>query len=178
MLPDKPAVSPLAASVDVSKNSTRESPIAVLSDPACRHSWIDRGQIPGLDGLRAIAVMMVLMAHGHQTVGFPDSPLLKHLFLQGAIGVDIFFILSGFLITTLLARELERDGHVQLKRFYLRRLLRIMPAYICLLVVVALCQQAGYFQLQSRDWIRGSHLHHKFFVSPVVGIGTLLVAVR
>lgn len=138
---------------------------------SARPQWLDRGQIPGLDGLRAIAVLLVLMVHAYQTVGFPDWPVAKKLFLEGAIGVDIFFILSGFLITTLLVRELERDGHVQLKRFYVRRTLRIIPAYVCLLSVVAICQYVGYFQLQRRDWIGALTYTTNFLYHPSWELG-------
>lgn len=54
----------------------------------------------------------------------------------GFIGVSLFFVLSGFLITTLLLREHERDGHISLRRFYARRALRLFPALAALLVVV------------------------------------------
>ena len=138
-----------------------------VAEPA----WIRRGHIPGLDGLRAIAVLMVLMAHAYQTVGFPDWPLLKSVCRHGAMGVDIFFVISGFLITTLLAREIEREGQIQLKKFYLRRSLRIIPAYICLMLVVAICQQVGYFELQSRDWISAATYTTNFSYHPSWELG-------
>jgi len=133
--------------------------------PATEPGWIRRGQIPGLDGLRAVAVLSVLATHTFQTHGFPDWPIVKYVAHQGSIGVDIFFVISGFLITTLLVRELERDNQIQLKRFYLRRFLRIMPAYGALLITVAACQAVGYFHLQPRDWIgavtyTSNFLHH------------------
>ena len=122
----------------------RESPVP---------DWLDRGQIPSLDGFRAIAVILVLMCHSCQTAGFPDWPLLGKVAHRGRFGVDIFFVISGFLITTLLVRELERKGQLNLKRFYVRRSLRIIPAYCAMLAVVAICQFVGKLQLESRDWI-------------------------
>src|SRR5262245_54360201 len=75
--------------------------------PIARPTWLDRGHIPSLDGLRAVAVLLVFVAHVHKTAGFPDIHLLHTVGPLGAIGVDVFFVLSGFLITTLLCRERE-----------------------------------------------------------------------
>jgi peptidoglycan/LPS O-acetylase OafA/YrhL len=71
-----------------------------------------------IDGIRAIAVIFVLLFHA----GTP-------LFGFGWIGVDIFFVMSGFLITSLLCKEYDRTKNINLKNFMMRRLLRIMPAY-------------------------------------------------
>lgn len=74
-----------------------------------------------LDGLRGLAVLLVLGFH-------------LHLLPGGFLGVDIFFVLSGFLITTLLVEEWQRCGAIRFKPFYLRRALRLMPAFAVLLV--------------------------------------------
>ncbi|AQA06193.1 hypothetical protein BVC93_06615 [Mycobacterium sp. MS1601] len=79
--------------------------------------------IAALDGIRAIAVLLVLAEHG----GLPGVP-------GGFLGVDVFFVLSGFLITSLLLDELGRTGRVSLRDFWIRRFKRLLPA---LLVVVA-----------------------------------------
>lgn len=85
---------------------------------------------PVLDGLRAISVFLVMLVH------FKDkAPIFRHL--PGWVGVDIFFVLSGFLITTLLLREHEDTGRVSYKSFYVRRLFRIVPVY--LLVLLGYC---------------------------------------
>jgi peptidoglycan/LPS O-acetylase OafA/YrhL len=77
-----------------------------------------------LDGLRAVAVLLV--------IGFHASGLA---FLGGWIGVDIFFVLSGYLITTILTAEFERSGTIEIGMFYLRRTLRLAPALLVLLSV-------------------------------------------
>ncbi len=89
------------------------------------------GYRPALDGLRAVAIVMVLLVHtGAFLVPGPDRVLPG-----GALGVDVFFVLSGFLITTLL---LERRGERRpIASFYLRRALRLLPAVVVLLVGVA-----------------------------------------
>lgn len=75
--------------------------------------------IPALDGMRAIAVFLVIIYH----FGFAQVP--------GGLGVLIFFVLSGFLITWLLLKENDSTGRISLRNFYLRRALRIFPAFYC-----------------------------------------------
>jgi peptidoglycan/LPS O-acetylase OafA/YrhL len=79
--------------------------------------------IPSLDGIRTCSFMLVFLAH----VGVPLIP--------GGFGVTVFFFLSGYLITTLLRREVETTGTVSLKSFYLRRVLRILPPFYLVLSV-------------------------------------------
>ncbi|SDG36262.1 Peptidoglycan/LPS O-acetylase OafA/YrhL, contains acyltransferase and SGNH-hydrolase domains [Lentzea fradiae] len=83
-------------------------------------------RFPALDGLRAIAAVLVVFFH----YGGPDE-------LQGWAGVQLFFVLSGFLITTLMLREEHRTGRISLKEFYLRRGFRILPVYFVVLLVTA-----------------------------------------
>ncbi|MGH3563935.1 MAG: acyltransferase family protein, partial [Mycobacterium sp.] len=89
-----------------------------------------RGQrrpgIHALDGLRAIAVALVLADHG----GVPGVP-------GGFIGVDLFFVLSGFLITSLLIDELRRTGRIDLPGFWIRRGRRLLPALVLMVLAVA-----------------------------------------
>ena len=80
--------------------------------------------VPALDGLRGIAILLVMVWH-------TGVPFLK----GGYIGVDIFFVLSGFLITTLLLQEFDHSGRISIRRFYLRRALRLLPAYLVMLAV-------------------------------------------
>ena len=83
--------------------------------------------IPELNGLRAVAVGAVLLDH-----------TLAEYFPGGFIGVDLFFVLSGWLITTILVREFERDSGINLGHFYARRALRLAPALLALLVAYTL----------------------------------------
>ncbi len=79
-------------------------------------SKLSQGYIPALDFIRAIAVFLVILYH----FGFK---------INGALGVEMFFVLSGFLITWLLIRENEKTGDVSFSGFYKRRSLRIFPAF-------------------------------------------------
>ena len=82
--------------------------------------------LPALDGLRAIAILFVLAGH------------LTHLpMIPGGFGVTLFFFISGLLITRLLLVELDRRGGVDLPRFYVRRLLRLAPALVGMVLIVA-----------------------------------------
>jgi peptidoglycan/LPS O-acetylase OafA/YrhL len=99
----------------------------------------DRIYFPELDGLRFVAFMMVYLFHG----GVPQ-PVLARLIGHGAAevfqdnggyGVQLFFILSGYLITALLLREESRYGRIALRAFWVRRILRIWPLYYLILVI-------------------------------------------
>src|SRR4051794_17056545 len=81
-------------------------------------------RLPALDGVRCFAVLVVLMFHlGVRHAG------------GGWLGVDLFFVLSGYLITTILMTEYARRGQVRLRTFYAKRVLRLYPALLGLLVV-------------------------------------------
>ena len=92
--------------------------------------------IPSLDGLRALSVLVVIL--GHTKSAFLDRIPFNASFRHGGQGVAVFFVISGFLITHLLLKELRRTGRVSLKRFYLRRTFRIFPPFYVLLLVIAI----------------------------------------
>ncbi len=136
-----------------------------------RPAWLDRGRIPALDGLRAIAVFLVCLAHVEETKGFPRVPFLPTLSRFGGLGVDVFFVLSGFLITNLLYREREKFGRVSLQSFYLRRGFRIIPAYICFLLFVAALAVAGIATPNARDWVAAGTFTMNFIHRPAWELG-------
>ena len=80
--------------------------------------------LPGIDALRALAVLAVFFYHAG--VGWMPG---------GFLGVDVFFVISGYLITSLLLREFRGGGHVELGRFWLRRARRLLPAVGVLIAV-------------------------------------------
>lgn len=96
-------------------------------------------RIPSLDGLRTISIVLVLFAHFLNSIGLSDSLYL------GTLGVRVFFVISGFLITGLLLKEIDKSGKISLKRFYFRRTMRIFPPYYFLLVVLLILTLVGLF---------------------------------
>ena len=88
--------------------------------------------IPSLDGIRAISVLIVVLSHS----GFTAVP--------GGLGVTIFFFLSGYLITTLMLVEREQTGAIDIPKFYARRVLRLMPPLLITLVVAYSLTYAGW----------------------------------
>src|SRR5829696_650989 len=87
--------------------------------------------IPSLDGLRAVSIAIVFVAHA----GYEIVP--------GGLGVTIFFVISGFLITTLLRLEVESKDTVSLRDFYLRRVFRILPLFYGVLILGLIGMQIG-----------------------------------
>jgi peptidoglycan/LPS O-acetylase OafA/YrhL len=88
--------------------------------------------LPPLDGLRGLAVLAVMLYH----LAIPVSG--RMFFEGGFLGVDIFFVLSGFLITSLLLQEWNGNGSIDMRRFYQRRALRLLPAVLFLLITLAI----------------------------------------
>jgi len=98
-----------------------------------------------LDGLRGVAVVLVVAAHALSRAVGEDGLLAKVLLVPaiGGIGVTVFFVLSGYLITSILHREHTRTGRIRLGNFYLRRLLRIVPAFYVMVATVAVLGAVG-----------------------------------
>jgi peptidoglycan/LPS O-acetylase OafA/YrhL len=100
-------------------------------------------RIASLDGLRAVSISMVVightMAHSHASGGWASLFHYGFRFARyGAFGVDVFFVISGFLITTLLLKEREKTGAISLRNFYVRRAYRILPASYAVTLAIAL----------------------------------------
>lgn len=110
----------------------RLSIAAIVDSPASEHvRFLETKTFGSLDGLRAVSILAVVWHHTHD--GFPGWPISK----RGFLGVDLFFLISGFLTVTLLLREHRRSGTMSLRNFYIRRFLRIFPPYYAMLALVA-----------------------------------------
>ena len=144
---------------------------------------ITRSRLPVLDGWRAIAISLVVWHHATMSRLCGSGSLLGQQCSQlGAFGVDIFFGLSGLLITTLLLQEYQRKGSISLPGFYTRRVFRILPPVFALLLVLSclgliqspleLASCLGFFRNYLPD-TAGSYTRHLWSLG---GGGTLLSA--
>jgi peptidoglycan/LPS O-acetylase OafA/YrhL len=117
---------------------------------------LETKHLPGLDGLRALAILPVVWHHA-------TPRLLPGVLGKGAVGVDLFFALSGFLITTLLLRELRESGRVRLGAFYIRRSLRIFPLYYAVLGLYTLrALQTQASSEVARHFLRSLPMHASY----------------
>lgn len=108
------------------------------------------GYRPALDGIRGFAVLWVIGFHFNLPFG-----------RNGLFGVDMFFALSGFLITVLLMEEWNQTGKIQLKNFYIRRILRLYPAVVVMLIVFCLVASREYIistLFYFTNWVKALHL--------------------
>ena len=119
-----------------------------LSEPI----WLWQGYVPSLNGLRALSILLVIVSHLAHKPNTPFSyPFLHPL---GGMGVEMFFVISGFLITLLLLREQRRQGTVSLTDFFLRRIFRIVPAYAFFLLVLVGMELTGLIHIPAISWLR------------------------
>ena len=108
--------------------------------------------LPGLDGMRALAVVAVMLYHAN------------HTWLSGGfLGVEVFFVISGYLITLLLIGEHERNGRVNLGKFWMRRIRRLLPAVFTMMSGVAVYM--ALFKREPQGRTRGDFLGGIFYVS-------------
>src|SRR4026209_2604342 len=108
--------------------------------------------LPCLDGMRAIAVVAVMLYHAN------------HTWLSGGfLGVEVFFVISGYLITLLLIGEHERTGRIRLGQFWLRRFRRLLPAVLAMMGAVAVYM--ALFNRSPQGRTRGDFLGGIFYVS-------------
>lgn len=101
-------------------------------------------RISALDGLRAVAILLVVVSHVRRLTLHPSHGVsVIALYVgNGNLGVEAFFVLSGFLITTLLLKEFDKRGSIDVGQFYVRRIRRILPAFY--VWIAALCALAAF----------------------------------
>jgi peptidoglycan/LPS O-acetylase OafA/YrhL len=136
-------------------------------------------RVPALDGLRGIAILMVVAGHAAANYQPMDEGLRRWLvvFSNSGLGVRLFFVLSGYLITSLLLQEHAKRGTISLRAFYLRRVLRIFPAFytfLFTLTVLSLWIPSG---LTPSTWIASAtftwNYAHAWVTSPPEGTWNL-----
>lgn len=112
-------------------------------------------RIPGLDGLRAVSILLVIGWHLRSSGSAPWlDPLWR--FDTGNLGVRVFFVISGYLITSILLAEHARTGTIDLRRFYLRRAFRIMPVFYVFLGVIAIAASVGLVEASRATILRAA----------------------
>src|SRR5258708_2834 len=137
-----------------------------MSGETTRAGGTSMHRIPSLDGLRALSIFLVLALHSIQRleVTSPVSFLWVGIF-NGGTGVFICFVISGYLITSLLLREHEKRGSISLRGFYFRRAMRILPplyVYVGVLLLLGLIGRLPIFQL---DIISALFFFHDYALS-------------
>ena len=116
-----------------------------------RFRSINTAHLPSLDGLRAISIALVLLGHLSGTHGFVRLNFGVGDYAH--LGVVVFFVISGFLITRLLLAEHNRAGHISLKLFYVRRSVRLFPASYAFIFCIFALQMAGAVHLRTSDFL-------------------------
>jgi peptidoglycan/LPS O-acetylase OafA/YrhL len=104
-----------------------------------------------LDGLRAISIGAVLLGHLSGTRGFPNLQIEPFIGDYANLGVVMFFVISGFLITTLLVEEYQQFESISLRLFYARRVLRLFPAFLMYVLFLVTMQRLGTIRLNPGD---------------------------
>jgi peptidoglycan/LPS O-acetylase OafA/YrhL len=114
------------------------------------NSESNKYRIDYLDGIRGLAILLVIIGHGSKAIN--DTSFYKPLFYfigNEYLGVEIFFVLSGFLITKLLLNEYNKYGQIDIKKFYIKRILRIFPVLYLYIGVIYLLKVLGVIIIKS-----------------------------
>jgi peptidoglycan/LPS O-acetylase OafA/YrhL len=151
-----------AALSPVSVPQRRRTLTKIEDHPATR----SHQRISAIDGIRGMAILTVIVGHICRH-GIPEGTAFYTISAPlriPDIGVQVFFVLSGFLITSILAREQDRRGAVSLRAFYARRAYRILPAYAVFLAVMALLAVAGAHGADWQDFASAASFMSDYFL--------------
>lgn len=110
---------------------------------------LNQKKYPSLNGLRGISILMVVFDHFNDLYNWH----FKNMAYLGALGVNVFFVISGFLITTLCIKEKVLTGTISLKNFYIRRVFRILPVAYLYIVVIAIVNFAFHLHMSVMSFI-------------------------
>jgi peptidoglycan/LPS O-acetylase OafA/YrhL len=122
--------------------------------------------IPSLDGMRALSILLVVVAHSSQNLSRCIRIPLGAYLLFAHTGVSVFFVISGFLITSLLLKELDATGTIALKRFYLRRAFRIFPAFYLYLGTIFILTLLGAFRTPLAAFFFAATYTSNYYLGP------------
>ncbi|HEX9273637.1 MAG TPA: acyltransferase [Candidatus Binatia bacterium] len=117
---------------------------------------MSKHNIASLDGLRAVSITLVVISHLSLPAAFPGLPCARCWTLAGDLGVQMFFVISGFLITSLLLKEIDQSGSISLSRFYYRRTLRIFPPFYFMLAFLIIVSSKGFLQIPASSLVHAA----------------------
>jgi peptidoglycan/LPS O-acetylase OafA/YrhL len=120
------------------------------------------GYIKTLDGWRAIAILTVLLAHGQDSINNFIGNEVSNMHSFGLLGVRIFFGLSGYLITLRIIEEMDVNGHLSLKGFYLRRFFRIIPPLAVFCLTTLILGSSNIIPVSVTEWLGGLFFFSNF----------------
>ena len=146
---DAPTILPLGACLMTSSVEPAKPNFARHGESLCAPAFASR--IPSLDGFRALAIGLVLLSHSIFSLRVRGMPALVFAGWLGGTGVNIFFVLSGFLITFLLLKEWDKTAQIDLRGFYVRRAFRILPPFYLLLLTIFVLQRAHVLRLPTLE---------------------------
>lgn len=138
--------------------SSQTSPLALERRTGANLRVFSPNHLPSLDGLRAVSIALVLIAHGADAVG-SQSDFAGYL---GQLGVSTFLVISGALITWLLICERDETGSVSLRNFYIRRALRILPAFWFFGLTVIALKWMHVLSIGTMDILRAFTFTHNY----------------
>jgi peptidoglycan/LPS O-acetylase OafA/YrhL len=124
-----------------------------------------QSHLPSLDGMRAISILLVLVLHSRTTFFQPGDAAdaaIDYFKYVGRLGVWIFFVISGLLITWLMIREREATGAFSLRSFYIRRFIRILPVFWLLIIVVSALKVSHVISIGGLDIVRALTFTHDY----------------
>ena len=124
----------------------------------------DSGRIRELDGWRGISILLVVLHHA-LFFAFPaaagGSTRVHHLIMfSGELGVRIFFVISGFVITRLLILEEQKYSSISVRGFYIRRLFRILPVFYCFVLAVSIFSWLGWTPVTGFEQLSATLFFH------------------
>jgi peptidoglycan/LPS O-acetylase OafA/YrhL len=137
--------------------------ISAMMQRMQENNSLQTARYASLNGLRAISIIIVIVSHlALNYAAFPEFLKSVPLITDGKFAVNVFFVISGFLITRLLLQEEKLTKNISLKNFFIRRILRIFPAYYFLLSVYFILSCVGFLQLSNQSWLT-SITYTKYF---------------
>jgi peptidoglycan/LPS O-acetylase OafA/YrhL len=138
--------------------------LSASTDVSTKQGTKSAVRIPSLDGIRAISILIVIAGHSSDSLNAPR--ILDYFGHIGNYGVRCFFVISGYLITTLLLKEWKKTGHISIKGFYARRMLRIFPAAFTYIGIIAICSSFHLLKLKHWDLLNALTYTINYRVNP------------